>query len=219
MSFWRICPSQHRRSERLDMPSLFDSPDARGDTQEMDTSVSQGSNKRDGVGAEVQRNGRQLRRTASRTKQDGAASGSTMAVVAERRADSKVEQKGINKIMLKATLRTRQTMRDLSSTVWDTLLVNASSPEVDTVQKQAQIHAEKERQERRGHSRCHHSYGLTWAWPSVFRKGETSIRITMNIVPPEKRLLVLEALGQAEAERLLHPQPWCDSCRRFRKIS
>ena len=51
------------------MPSLFDSQDATGNTQEMDTSASQGSTKRDGVGAEEQRHRRQLRRTASRTKQ------------------------------------------------------------------------------------------------------------------------------------------------------
>ena len=33
-----------------------------------------------------------------------------------------VERKSVNKIMLKAILKAHQTMRDLSSTVWDTLL-------------------------------------------------------------------------------------------------
>ena len=46
-------------------------------------------------------------------------------------------------------------------------------------------------------------------------------RITLNIVSPEKRLLVLEALGQTEAERnygRLRPQPWNESCRPHGKI-
>ena len=62
------------------MLSLFDSRDATCNTHEMDTGASQGSTKRDGVGAEEQRHRRQLRRTANRTKQDGGASVSAMAV-------------------------------------------------------------------------------------------------------------------------------------------
>ena len=59
----------------------------------------------------------------------------------------------LKKVMLKAFLRTLQTMRDLSPTVWDTLLVKALSPEADNVQKQTQTCAEKVRQEGRGHTR------------------------------------------------------------------
>ena len=68
------------------MPSLFDSHDATGNTQEMDTSASEGATKTDGVGAEEQRHRRQLRRTASLTMQDGGASGSTMAVLGKPKA-------------------------------------------------------------------------------------------------------------------------------------
>ena len=82
------------------------------------------------------KNRRLLRRTASRTKRDGGASGST-AGVGKVKADSKVELKSLNEIMLKAILKTHQTMRDLSSTVWDTLL-KASNPEADNMQKQTQ---------------------------------------------------------------------------------
>ena len=72
------------------MPSLFDSQDATGNTQEMDTSASQGSIKRDGsLVAEEQQNRRQLRLTASRTKRDRGASGAT-TVVAKPKADIKV---------------------------------------------------------------------------------------------------------------------------------
>ena len=77
-----------------------------GNTRVMDTSASLGSTKRDGAGAGEQRRRRQLRRTASRTKQDGGANGSTMAVAAKPKADSMVEQKSLNKIMLKGTLKT-----------------------------------------------------------------------------------------------------------------
>ena len=77
-----------------------------GNTQDMDASASLGSTKRDGAGAGEQRRRRQLRRTASRTKQDGGANGSTMAVAAKPKADSKVEQMSLNKIMLKGTLKT-----------------------------------------------------------------------------------------------------------------
>ena len=64
------------------------------------------------------------------------------------REDGKVvEQKSLNKILLKAILKTHQTMRDLSSTVWDTLLIKASSPVADNMQKQTQTYAEKVRQE------------------------------------------------------------------------
>ena len=106
---------------------------------------------RDGVGADEQRHRRQLRRIASRTKQDEGASGST--AVAKPKADSKIEQKSLNNIMLKAILKTHRLMRDLSSTVWDTLLIKASSSEEDSMQKQAQTYAEKVRQEVRGHTR------------------------------------------------------------------
>ena len=61
-------------------------------TQEKDTNASHLSTKRDGAGAEEQRNRRQLRRTASPTKQDGGASGSTMAVAGKAKADCNVEQ-------------------------------------------------------------------------------------------------------------------------------
>ena len=37
--------------------------------------------------------------------------------------------------MLKAILKMHQTTRELTSTVWDTLLINASSPEADNMQK------------------------------------------------------------------------------------
>ena len=57
------------------------------------------------------------------------------------KADGKLEQKSPNKIMLKAILETRQTMRDLSST--------GQFPD----QKQTQTYAEKVRQEERGHTR------------------------------------------------------------------
>ena len=108
--------------------------------------------KRDGSrGAEEPR--RQLRRTASRTKQrEGGASGST-TVVPKPKRDGKVEQKSLNKIMLKAILKSHQTMRDLSSTVWGTLLIKVSSLEADNVQEQTQTYAEKVRQEGRGHKR------------------------------------------------------------------
>ena len=116
------------------MPSLLDNPDGTGNTQEADMSGSQGSIKRDGSrGGDEPR--RQLRRTASRTKQrEGGASGST-TVVPKPKGDGKVEQKSLDKIMLKAILKTHQTMRDLSSTVWDTLLIKASSLKVDNMQK------------------------------------------------------------------------------------
>ena len=83
---------------------MVDSQDATGNAQYVDTSASQGSTKRGGVGAE-QRHRRQLRRTASRTKQGEGASGSTTVVV-KPKADSKIEQKSLNKIMHKAILKT-----------------------------------------------------------------------------------------------------------------
>ena len=81
----------------------------------------------------VQQDGRRGRRGAakpktaptSRTKQDRRARGSTTVVV-KPKADSKIEQQSLNKIMLKAILKTHQKMRDLSSTVWCTLLIKAS---------------------------------------------------------------------------------------------
>ena len=153
------------------MPSLFDSQDATRNTQEMDTSASLGSIKRDGsMVAEAQQNRRQLRRTAN----DGGASDST-TVVAQPKAESKVEQKSLNKIMLKAILKTHQTMRDLSSTVWDTLLMKASSLEADSMQEQTQTDAEKVRQEGRGHTR---GPPFVWAYlgliKSLQQRGNTA---------------------------------------------
>ena len=146
-----VCPFQHRRSERSSMPSLLDSPDAAGNTQEMDTSASQGSNNGDGAGKEEQRSRRQFRRNASRTKQGGGASGT--AVVAKPNADSQGERMSLNKLMLKAILKTHLTMRDLSSTAWDTLLGKTSSSKVENMEKQTRAYAERVRQEGRGHTR------------------------------------------------------------------
>ena len=75
------------------------------------------------------------------------------SVLNKPKGDGKVEQKSLNKIMLKAILKTHQTMRDLSSTVWDTLLIKLPSPEADDVQKQTQTCAEKLRQEGKGRTR------------------------------------------------------------------
>ena len=157
------------------------------------------------------------------------------------KGDGKVEQKSLNKIMLKAILKTHQTMRDLSSTVWDTLLIKASSPEADIMQKQTQIYAEKVRQEGRGHTRgppfvwaylglvkslqqrgnavgARTAQGMATHWARLEPLSPMQIcdevrccrldktykadikRVTLNIVSPEKRLLVLEALSQTEAE-------------------
>ena len=52
-------------------------------------------------------------------------------------------------------------MRDLSSTVWDTLLIKASSSEADNKPKWTQTCAEKVRQEGRGHSRTTIRVGIS----------------------------------------------------------
>ena len=46
-----------------------------------------------------------------------------------------------------AILKMHQRTRELTPTMWDTLLVKASSPEADNMQKQTQTYAEKVRQE------------------------------------------------------------------------
>ena len=159
----RACP--------LDAPALPNSDDQResacpasstAETQDMDTSASPRSTKRDSsLVAEKQQNRRQPRRTTRRTKRDGGASGST-TVVAKPKADIKVEQKSLNKIMLKAILKTHQTVRDLSSMVWDTLLIKASNSGADSMPKQTQTYVEKVRQEERGHTR-----GPPFVWASL----------------------------------------------------
>ena len=82
---------------------------------------------------------------------------------ARPRGEIKLEQKNLNKVMLKAIPKTHQAMRDLSSTVWDTLLGKASSPEAENVQKQTQTHAERHGRRDVGTLEAHHSCGLTWA--------------------------------------------------------
>ena len=68
--------------------------------------------------------------------------------------------------MLKAILETHQTMRDLSSAGWDTLLIKASSPDADNVQKLTQTCAAKVRQEEKGHTR-----GPPFVWAEGQRSG------------------------------------------------
>ena len=144
------------------MPSLFDNPDATGNTQDLEMSGSQGSIKREG--SQGVEGPRQLRRTASRTKQrEGGASGLASALTKTKGDGKVVGQKSLNKIMLKAILKTHQTMRDLSSTVWDTLLTKASSPETDNMQMQTQTRTHEVR----------HSCGHTWAWSSLSSRGAT----------------------------------------------
>ena len=137
---------------------------------------------------------------------------------------------------------THQTMRDLSSTVWDTLLIKASSPEADSMQKQTETQAEKgAARGARTHSRPTIRLGLPRPDQVSPAEGQRSgnanstraldfcarlefplpnqicdevrfcrldktykadvKRVTLNIVSPQKRLLVLEALGQTDAER------------------
>ena len=62
-------------------------------------------------------------------------------------------------------------MRDLSTTVWDTLLIKASSSKRDNMQKQTLTYAEKVRQEDAGTNEGHPSSGLTWAWSSLSSRG------------------------------------------------
>ena len=76
-----------------------------------------------------------------------------MTVAAKPKGEGKFEQKSLDKRMLKAILKMHQTTREVTSTMWDTLLVKASSPEADNMQKQTQTYAEKVRQEGRGHTR------------------------------------------------------------------
>ena len=71
----------------------------------------------------------------------------------QAKEEFKFDQKSLNKLMLKAILKMHQTTRELTSTVWYTLLVNASSPEADNMQKQTQTYAKKVQQEERGHTR------------------------------------------------------------------
>ena len=119
-----------------------------------------------GKAVEAWRGPRQLRRTVSRTKQrEGGASGSA-SVLSKPKGDGKVEQKSLNKIMLKAILKTHQTMRDLYSTVWDTLLIKAESSEADNMQKQTKNYAEKVRQEERGHTR---GPPFVWAYQGLVK--------------------------------------------------
>ena len=126
--------------------------------------------------------------------------------------------------------------------MWDTLLIKASSPEADNMQKQTQIHTEKVRQEGRGHTRgppfvwahlglvrplhqrcnavgARTAQGTATYWARLEPLSPMQIcdevrfcrldktykadikRVTLYMVSREKRLLVLEALGQTEAER------------------
>ena len=51
-------------------------------------------------------------------------------------------EKSLNKLILKAISKSHQTMQDLSSTVWDTLLGKESSPEAEAMRKQTRSYAE-----------------------------------------------------------------------------
>ena len=114
--------------------------------------------------------------------------------------------------------------------MWDTLLIKASSPEADNMQKQTQTYAEKVRLEWKGHTRgppaggqrsgrenstghsgilCQTGTALSNAdlrRGTLLQAGQNvqsrhQEKVTLNIVSPEKRLLVLEALSQSESER------------------
>ena len=102
------------------------------------------------------------------------ASGS-MTVVAKPKVDGKVEQKSHNKIMLKAILKTHQTMRDLSLTVWVwyTLLIKPSSSEAHSMQKQTRTYAEKVRQEGRGHTR---EPPFVWAYLGLIKSLQQGVQ-------------------------------------------
>ena len=78
--------------------------------------------------AEEEQPRRQLRRTVSRAKREGEDRGPTAAETKPPKKETKFDQKSLNKLMLKAMLKMHQTTRELTSTVWVTLLVKASSP-------------------------------------------------------------------------------------------
>ena len=120
-------------------------------------------------------------------------------------------------------------MRDLSSTVWGTLLSKASSPEADSAQKQTQTNAEQVRQEGRGHARgppfvrahlglikslqqrtntvgTRTATSLSTCWARLEPLSPDQICDEVRICRLDKTYKatvhrVLEALGQTEAER------------------
>ena len=189
-------------------------------TQKIDTSARQGCIKRDGsLVAEDRQNRRQLRRTTSRTKRDGRA---------QRRDDSGGQAQSRHQGRAEEPQQTHAQghLQRRIKTVWDTLLVKASSPEADSMQKQMQ------RQEGRGHTRGRQvssaegqhgrhgtrpyrlllgSTGTLSAEPNL-RRGPI-LQAGQNVrsghqenhaehrVARETILLVLEALGRTEAER------------------
>ena len=181
-------PFHHRRSERVDMPSLLDNSDATGNTQEMDTSGSQGCIKRDGSrGGEEPR--RQLRRTVSRTRQGEAPS-------AEADDMQKQMQTHAEKVRQEGSGHTRG-----PPFVWAYLGLVKSLQErgnavvATTVQGTATYGARLEplsptQNMRRG--------AILQAGQNVqsrHQENHAEHRV------PEKRLLVLEASSQLEAER------------------
>ena len=82
-----------------------------------------------------------------------------------------VEQKTLNKIMLNTILKTHQTMRDLSSTVWDTLLIKASAQRRTTCRSRRKLTQRKSDKIGRDTHEARHSCGHTWAWSSLFSRG------------------------------------------------
>ena len=196
----------------------------------------------DGVGAEEQRHRRQVQRTSSRTQQDGE-SADRQQWWPSPKADSQLEQKSLNKFMLKAILKTYQTMRDQSSRVWGHSLDRGIEPRSG---QRAKTDADSRRKGAARGARTHSSTtiregilgldqissaegqhgwhangtrpinllgstGTPSAEPNLRRGSilQTGQNVqsrrqenrTLNIVSPERGLLVLEALGQTEAER------------------
>ena len=203
------------------MPSLLDNADATGSTQGMDTSASQGSTKRDGSrGGEEQR--RQLKRTASRAKREGEDRGSTAAAAKPPKEEFKFEQKSLNKLMLKAILKMQQTTRELTK---------QTQTYAEKVRQEGRGHTRgplfvwayldllKALQQRGTTVGTRTAQGIASYWArleplspaqtcdevrfcSLNKTYKADVkRITLNIVSPEKRLLVLEALSRTEAER------------------
>ena len=203
---WRTCPSQPRRSEEVGIPSLFDSQDATGNTQEMDTSSSLGSIKRDGsLVAEEQQNRRQLRRTASRTKREGPAARrqwwpSPKQTAWSRRSASTTS---CSQPSSRRIRRCESYPRRCGTLCWS----RRRAPKQTARRNRGEDTREATRLARERH-KANRLSGPDWNpfcrtrfdSASSTYKGDIK-RITLKILSPEKRLLVLGALGQTEAER------------------
>ena len=153
------------------MPSLLDNPDATGSTQEMDTSASQGSTKRDGTGGREEQPRRQLptNRPQSQARRRGPRIDSSSNQASQGRIQARPEEPQQADAQGNAQNAPDYTRTDRDG-VGHTVGQSIEPRSRQHVEADANLRGKRYDKRSEDTLEVHRSYWRIWAWSSPFSR-------------------------------------------------